>query len=181
MSNLLRSLPIAAIICASLPAAAETRIETVLGTVTEVSPLTSSIVRETPKTERICTEEDVPIYSQNSGGDSELGSLIVGGLIGSAIGNKLSDKDGAGAAGAVAGALLGREQAKKNNKGSIVGYKQQTVCQDKQILVTETVQRVTGYRLKIEADDRILSIDVSDDYSVGQRVELRKEVSYSVR
>ena len=180
MKHMLLLLPALALTMTMQPAFAETRVETVLGTVTSVTPLTTNIVRETPRTECVCTEEKIPVYSKNGGEDSELGGLIIGGLIGSAIGNKLTDQDGGGAAGAVAGALLGREQSKKN-KGNIVGYEQQTVCSDKQILVSETVQRVTGYRLKIEADDRILQIEVPDNRQVGERVELRKQVSYSLR
>jgi len=179
MKKTLLSLPILALALSAHPAKAETRIETVLGTITSVTPLTTNIVRETPKTERICTEEKVPIYAKGSN-DGELGGLIIGGLIGSAVGNKLSDSNGAGAAGAVAGALLGREQSKKN-KGKIVGYEQQTVCSENQILVSETIERVTGYRLKIEADDRILQVEVPDNRKVGERVELRKEISYSLR
>ena len=180
MKYLWLTVPALSLTITAQPAFAETRVETVLGTVTSVTPLTTNIVRETPRTERVCTEENIPIYSKEGGDDGELGGLIIGGLIGSAIGNKLTDQNGGGAAGAVAGALLGREQAKKN-KGNIIGYDQQTVCSDKQILVTETVQRVTGYRLKIEADDRILQLEVANDRQVGERVELRKEVSYSLR
>ena len=92
-------------------AMAETRVETVLGTVTQSDPIRSSYVRKTPKDERVCRTEDVPIYGESQSGQSDLGAMIVGGLIGSAIGNKLSDNEGAGAAGTVAGAILGREHA----------------------------------------------------------------------
>lgn len=180
MKYSLLGLSVLAFTIAGQPAMAETRIETVLGTVTSVSPLTSNIVRETPQTQRVCSDENVPIYSQDDG-SSDLGSMIVGGLIGAAVGNKLTDNDGGGAAGTVAGALLGREHAKANRKSKIVGYNQRTVCSDKQILVSETVERVTGYRLSIEADGRILQIDSSKNRDVGDRIELRKQVSYSMR
>ena len=85
---------------------AETRIESVVGTVTKVDILTQSYIRKTPKDERICAIEEVPVYGEGKQGD-EIGSMIIGGLIGSAVGNKLSSADGGGAAGAVAGALLG--------------------------------------------------------------------------
>ena len=100
------------------PALSETRIETVLGTVTKVDTLTSTYTVKTPKDERICEIRDVPIYSEGQKSD-ELGSMIIGGLLGSAVGNKLSDNNGAGAAGAVAGALLGRSQANKNAKSTL--------------------------------------------------------------
>ena len=44
-------------------AMAETRVETVLGTVTKSDPIRSSYVRKTPKDERVCRTEDVPILA----------------------------------------------------------------------------------------------------------------------
>ena len=107
---------------------AETRFETVVGTVVDTITLTSTYVRKTPTEKRICRNDDVPIYAQEEGA-SEIGSMIIGGLIGSAVGNKFSNNDGAGAAGTVAGALIGREHSKNKQKNSrIVGYKQQETC-----------------------------------------------------
>ena len=62
------------------PALSETRIETVLGTVTKVDTLTSTYTVKTPKDERICEIRDVPIYSEGQKSD-ELGSMIIGGLL----------------------------------------------------------------------------------------------------
>ncbi|MEC7172833.1 MAG: glycine zipper 2TM domain-containing protein, partial [Pseudomonadota bacterium] len=105
---------------AVFPAGAETRIETVLGTVTKSDPIRTSYIRKTPSDEKVCETQEVPVYGQASAGsnneNSDLGAMIIGGVIGSAIGNKTSDQDGAGAAGAVVGALLGREHAKKKNQ-----------------------------------------------------------------
>ena len=42
----------------------------------------------------------------------KIGSMLLGGLLGSAILNKLSDNNGAGSIGAIAGALVGRKKAK---------------------------------------------------------------------
>ena len=110
-------------------ASAETRIETVLGTVTKSDPIRTSYIRKTPSDEKVYETKEVPVYGQASAGsnnnNSDLGAMIIGGVIGSAIGNKTSDQDGAGAAGAVVGALLGREHAKKKNQQGgqqIVGY-----------------------------------------------------------
>jgi len=159
---------------------AETRIESVVGTVTKVDILTQSYIRKTPKDERICAIEEVPVYGEGKQGD-EIGSMIIGGLIGSAVGNKLSSADGGGAAGAVAGALLGRQHAKNSTQqGNIVGYRQQEVCQTKRILLEEEITKTIGYRLQIEADGRILTIEDPSPASVGDRVEIRKQVSYSL-
>ena len=162
-------------------AVAETRLESVLGTVTKVDTLTQSYIRKTPKDERICSIEEVPVYGDAQQGD-EIGSMIIGGLLGSAVGNKLSDANGGGAAGAVAGALLGRQHAKNSTQqGNIVGYRQQEVCQTKRVMLEEKVTKITGYRLQVEADGRILSLEDPNPANVGDRVEIRKQVNYSLK
>ena len=163
------------------PAQAETRVETVLGTVTYVETLTSNIIRKTPTDERVCRTEDVPVYEQASGNESNLGGLIVGGLIGSAIGNKLSDANGGGAAGAVAGALLGAEASKKNaQKGEIVGYRRQEICEVQRVVLEETIERIDGYKIEVELDNRIVSLRTKRAYEKGQRVEISKKITYSL-
>ena len=163
-------------------AAAETRVETVLGTVTKSDPIRSSYVRKTPKDERICRTEDVPIYGETKGGQSDLGAMIVGGLIGSAIGNKLSDNEGAGAAGTVAGAILGREQAKNaTGQREIVGYRQQDVCETRTIMTEQTVQEITGYRNTIEIDNKIIMLESARPLAPNERIEINRQVTYSLR
>lgn len=163
-----------------LPTHAETRVDSVLGTVTKVDALTSSYIRKTPTDERNCGFKDVPIYSQASE-NNELGSMLLGGLLGSAIGNKLSDNNGAGSAGAVAGALIGRDRAKKNsNSGEIIGYRQQEVCTNRRVVLEEVVDKISGYQIQIEADDRILSFEYPRPLSIGDRIEIRKTVTYTI-
>ena len=165
-----------------LAAAAETRIETVLGTVIKQDSRTETVLRKTPTTEQVCRDVDVPVYAEAKSGESDLGAMIVGGLIGSALGNKMSDSNGGGAAGAVAGAIVGGEISKNANKqGKIVGYQRQSVCENRSIILTENVQQIIGYRLTVEADGRILTLDVPNSYQIGERVEIRKQITYSVR
>ena len=196
MPRLISSRPTSTLIAASLvlgtamalPAGAETRIETVLGTVTNSDPIRTSYIRKTPSDERVCETQDVPIYGQasasNNNENSDLGAMIIGGVIGSAIGNKTSDQDGAGAAGAVVGALLGREHAKKKNQGSgqqIVGYRQQEVCNVRTVMIEETIQEITGYRTRIEVDNRIITVETSNPLSANERVELTRQTTYTLR
>lgn len=162
-------------------ASAETRIETVLGTVTKSDALTTSYIRKTPTDERFCRTEEVPVYSESSEGSSDLGAMIVGGLLGSAIGNKASDSNGAGAAGAVAGALLGREHAKKKQKGNIVGYREQDVCEIRTVIVEENIEKVTGYRNRIEVDNKIITIETARPLALDERVEIERRVTYNIR
>ena len=162
-------------------AQADTRVDTVVGTVVDTITLTSTHVRKTPADQRSCRTEDVPVYAEQKGG-SELGSMIIGGLIGSAIGNKMSDNDGAGAAGTVAGALIGREHAKNNPDNSrIVGYRQQEVCSTTTVIREERVNEVTGYRNHIEVDGQVIKIQTRNPLMVGARVEVQRSTTYSLR
>ena len=171
----------------AMPATSETRIETVLGTVTNSDPIRTSYIRKTPSDERVCETQDVPVYGQasarNNNENSDLGAMIIGGVIGSAIGNKTSDQEGAGAAGAVVGALLGREHAKKKNQGGqqIIGYRQQEVCNVRTVMIEETIQEITGYRTRIEVDNRIITVETNNSLSPNERVELTRQTTYSLR
>ena len=168
-----------------LAALAETRIETVIGTVTRSDPVMTSYIRKTPSDQRVCETQDVPVYAEagaaNNG--SDLGAMILGGVIGSAIGNKASDNEGAGAAGAVVGAILGREHAKKNQSGGqkIVGYRQQEVCNVRKVMLEETVEEITGYRHRIEVDNRIITFETNTPLASGERVEITRRTTYSLR
>ncbi len=177
--------PVAAVIFSSLLVTgstdAETRVETVVGTVVDTTTLTSTYVRKTPSDKRTCRTEDVPIYAQQEG-QSELGSMIIGGLIGSAVGNKFSNNDGAGAAGTVAGALIGREHSKNKQKNSrIVGYKQQETCSVTTVMLEENVSEITGYRNHVEIDGKIVKLESKSPRTVGSRVEVVRRTNYSLR
>ena len=172
---------------AVVPTSAETRIETVLGTVTKSDPIRTSYIRKTPSDEKVCETQEVPVYGQASAGsnnnNSDLGAMIIGGVIGSAIGNKTSDQEGAGAAGAVVGALLGREHAKKNQQGGqqIVGYRQHEVCNIRKVMIEETIEEVTGYRTRIEVDNRIITVETQNPLAVNERVEISRKTTYTLR
>ena len=160
---------------------AETRFETVVGTVVDTIALTSTYVRKTPSDQRTCRTEDIPIYAQQEE-STDLGAMIIGGLIGSAVGNKMSDNNGAGAAGTVAGALIGREHAKKNPKsGRIIGYKQQELCTISTVVLEENISEVTGYRNHIEIDGKIIKLESKSPMTVGARVEVVRSTNYSLR
>ena len=162
-------------------ATAETRVETIVGTVVDAITLTSTYVRKTPTDKRTCRNDDVPIYAQQEGA-SEIGSMIIGGLIGSAVGNKFSNNDGAGAAGTVAGALIGREHSKNKQKNSrVVGYKQQETCSITTVMLEENISEITGYRNHVEVDGKIVKLESKSPLSIGSRVEVVRRVSYSLR
>jgi len=167
----------------SLAMADQTAIRTMTGTVNNVEILTSTYIRKTPVSERVCKIEDVPIYgqNQNSGEDTELGSMIIGGLIGSAVGNQLTNADGAGTFGAVTGAILGREHNKNKQKSSnIVGYRQEEVCTIEKSTREERVEEVTGYRLTIDVNDEVVTLKSSQRYDVGDLINIRTRTTYSL-
>jgi len=130
---------------------------------------------------RVCKTQDVPIYEEAKSGEGNIGGLIVGGLIGSAIGNKLSDANGGGAAGAVAGALLGHEASKNKGNKEIVGYRREEVCSIQRVVLEETIERIDGYRLEVEIDNRIITLESKREYEKGQRVEIAKRTTYSLK
>jgi uncharacterized protein YcfJ len=171
---------------ATLPGQAmadQTAIRTMTGTVNNVEILTSTYIRKTPVSERVCKIEDVPIYgqNQNSGEGTELGSMIIGGLIGSAVGNQLTDADGAGTFGAVTGAILGREHNKNKQKSSnIVGYRQEEVCTIEKSTREERVEEITGYRLTIDVNDEVVTLKSSQRYDVGDLINIRTRTTYSL-
>lgn len=172
---------LSALMGATQLARAETQFENIIGTVNNVVTLTNSYVRKTPRDERVCTIQDVPVYGQSQQSD-ELGSMIIGGLLGAAAGNKLSNNDGAGAAGAVAGAILGRQHAKASTRpGGIVGYRQQEVCRTNRVYQEEQITNITGYRVEVEADGQIITLTSSSSFNVGDRIEIGKQISYSLR
>ena len=51
--------------------------------------------------------------------------------------------------------IAGLEHANKSaQSGNIIGYRQQEVCQTNRVVHEEVVEKVVGYRIKVEADGR---------------------------
>lgn len=90
----------------------------------------STVKTQHPVTQ--CTTQQVPIYStQANKGSDNIGSFIVGGLIGSAVGNHISGAAGAGTIGAIVGGALANEHQKKHNTtqtDQVVGFREIENC-----------------------------------------------------
>ena len=140
-------------------AASTTSVDSVTGRVNYVDTLTSSFVQQNPVTERVC--RSMYLHAQGGQQTDELGSMIIGGLIGSAVGNGLTSKDGAGTAGAVAGALIGRNAAKQQNNTNqqIIGCRQENVCENITTVREERIETITGYRLNVTVDGKRITVD----------------------
>ena len=162
---------------------AATSYESVSGEVISVAERTREVIRQTPLTERICEDKDVPVYSNNGQQQNDLGSMIIGGIIGSAIGNKFSDSEGAGAAGTVAGAIIGKETANQANKKKqeIVGYNRTRSCENVRTVTEQTIQEVIGYRITIDVDGKIIDINTQTKYLPGSQITVKKTVNYSLQ
>tara|TARA_B100001057_G_C22667035_1_gene878270 strand:+ start:263 stop:814 length:552 start_codon:yes stop_codon:yes gene_type:complete len=162
---------------------ANTSSETVLGDVISVIERTREVIRQTPLTERVCEDKDVPVYGSNGQQKNDLGSMIIGGIIGSAIGNKMSDSEGAGAAGTVAGAIIGKATSDESNKKNqeIVGYNRTRSCENVKTVTQQTIQEVIGYRLTINVDGKFIDIDTQTKYLPGSQITVTKTVNYSVQ
>ena len=165
------------------PVSATTSSETVLGEVISVMERTREVIRQTPLTERVCEDKDVPVYGSNGQQNNDLGSMIIGGIIGSAIGNKMSDSGGAGAAGTVAGAILGKKTAdevgKKNQE--IVGYNRTRSCENVKTVNQQTIQEVIGYRLTVNVNGKMIDINTQTKYLPGSQITVTKTVNYSLQ
>jgi uncharacterized protein YcfJ len=93
-----------------------------------------TVTKRIPHTEQICRTVDVPLYGQvgngASGGDV-LGGMIIGGLLGKGA----TGKDNGAAAGAVLGGIIAADRGQK--KG-VVGYRQETRCENQTTYTTKT-------------------------------------------
>jgi uncharacterized protein YcfJ len=93
-----------------------------------------TVTKRIPHTEQICRTVDVPIYGNVGGGANAsdvLGGMIIGGLIGKGA----TGKDNGAAAGAVIGGMIAAD--KKQQQG-VVGYRQETRCENQTTYTTKT-------------------------------------------
>ena len=101
-----------------------------------------TVTNQIPTTQQVCRTVDVPIYGQvgngATGGDV-LGGMILGGLLGKGA----TGKDNGAAAGAVLGGIIAADRGQK--KG-VVGYRQETQCQN-QTSYTTTQKEVYSHSI----------------------------------
>jgi len=112
--------------------------DTVKGTVKDVY---KNVTTQTPITERVCYDVEVPIYGKSGGGASAgdvLGGMIIGGLLGKGA----TGKDDGAAAGAVIGGMIAAD--KNQGKDKVIGYRQETRCENK-VTYQESRERVYQY------------------------------------
>ena len=65
-------------------------------------------------------------------------------------------------------------------KNSISNFEEKEICRIQKTLHTETIEKVSGYRLTIEIDGELISINSNRSYRPGEIISIRKEVNYSI-
>ena len=75
-----------------------------------------------------------------------------------------------------------RDRNKNQQVGQqIVGYRQQEVCNIRKVMIEETIEEVTGYRTRIEVDNRIITVETQNPLAVNERVEISRKTTYTLR
>ena len=85
-----------------------------------------------------------------------------------------------------AGAVLARssctEHAKNNQGGeTVIGYRQEEVCSIRTVMMEQQIEEVAGYRVQIEVDNKIISFEIQENPTVGSRIEINRQTTYSLR
>jgi len=113
------------------------------------------VKNNSPRTERICQIVDVPVYGQAPANTSD---TLAGALIGGAIGNQFGNGSGKDAM-TVLGAILGADAANKNRSRQIVGYTQETRCENKTVYVNIEEKVYSHSTITFVDNGRTYSID----------------------
>ena len=169
---------ILSIIVLPYKANAEKKIISTSGYVQSVEVLKKYITHQIPKKEKVCEIKQVPVNEtvQSFGADN-----LIGALIGGAIGNKIGQ--GGGKQGSTAiGALIGSEAVRSHkqahaNNGRFV---EKEICRLQRIVHTETIEQISGYKLTIEVDGDLVTINSNRSYNPGDNLSIRKEIKYSI-
>ena len=157
---------------------AKTKIVNTSGFVQSVEILKKYVTQQIPKREKVCEIKRVPANGSAAGFGAD---NLIGALIGGAIGNKIGQ--GGGKQGSTAiGALIGSEVVRSNkqahaNNGQFV---EKEICRLQRIVHTETIEQISGYRLTVEVDGDLITINSNRSYNPGDTISIRKEIRYSI-
>ena len=146
------------------------------GYIESVEVLKKYVTQNIPKKEKICEIKRVPVQKESRGFGAD---NLIGALIGGAIGNKLGE--GGGKSGSTAiGALIGSEivRSDKQARADNNRFVEKEVCRIQNITYTETSEQITGYKLNVEVDGKILEFRSNRSYNPGETIAIRKEVNY---
>lgn len=150
----------------------------ITGFVHSVEVLKKFITKQVPKREKVCEIKQVPVTGDNQkfGADN-----LIGALIGGAIGNQLGK--GGGKQGSTAiGALIGSEMVRKDKvaRANNNSFVEKEICRLQRIVHTETIEQIYGYKLSIEIDGNLITMQSNRSYNPGDTISIRKQISYSI-
>ena len=140
----------------------------VTGTVTQVIENYRTLEINHPRQE--CRTVEVPVVKQKQAGDN-IGTFVLGAIIGSAIGNAATDGNGAGTAGAILGGTIANEHQKKHNtQQEVVGYRQVQQCNT--VYDKEVKSVVQDYTVTYSAMGQSLTTRTKEQFAVGQPINV---------
>ncbi len=109
----------------------------------------------TPTTQRVCQNMDVPIYGTTTRQGNASGGALIGMLLGAAGGKAVTGNDKGAAIGAIMGGLVGADKgAQPKQSQTIVGYKQELVCNDVTSVSNELVEVYSHSTIRFYIDGR---------------------------
>jgi len=109
----------------------------------------------TPTTQRVCENMDVPIYGTTTRQGNASGGALIGMLLGAAGGKAVTGNDKGAAIGAIMGGLVGADKgAQPKQSQTIVGYKQELVCNDVTSVSNELVEVYSHSTIRFYIDGR---------------------------
>lgn len=109
----------------------------------------------TPTTQRVCENMDVPIYGTTTRQGNASGGALIGMLLGAAGGKAVTGDDKGAAIGAIMGGLVGADKgAQPKQSQKIVGYKQELVCNDVTSVSSQLVDVYSHSTIRFYIDGR---------------------------
>ena len=109
----------------------------------------------TPTTQRVCENMDVPIYGTTTQQGNASAGALIGMLLGAAGGKAVTGNDKGAAVGAIMGGLVGADKgAQPKQSQTIVGYKQELVCNDVTSVSNQLVDVYSHSTIRFYIDGR---------------------------
>ena len=143
----------------------------VYGKVTDVKPVYTNVVNQTPQ--QVCKQVQVPVYGNN--GQTNNGNAILGAIIGGVIGNQFGKGDGNKAATAV-GAAIGAVKGSQSGNKQIVGYQMVNQCHTEYTSSTKTI--VNEYDITYNVNGTLITMRVNK--AVGNNLYIGKQQKFRI-
>ena len=143
----------------------------VYGKVTDVKPVYTNVVNQTPQ--QVCKQVQVPVYGNN--GQTNNGNAILGAIIGGVIGNQFGKGDGNKAATAV-GAAIGAVKGSQSGNKQIIGYQMVNQCHTEYSSSTKTI--VNEYDITYNVNGTLITMRVNK--AVGNNLYIGKQQKFRI-